>query len=306
VTKWEIVKYAKVLVKDKRIGVNKVCRLFKISKKTYYQCQNPLDSFQAKYSEIKEWVEKIIEKDPQYGVLRIKAALKEKYSITIGRDVLAKLLRIWGLNLKRTIKQSKLSLVQKILIKLSDKANLLIRETITEPFKAISSDITELSFKGGKAHLCVHKDIFGQLIYGWELSLKQDLSLVMSSFNKARIKLIKLKLKPKLRRKIIWHQDQGSQYTSYHYVQAVLKIGKISFSKKGTPTDNPGQESFFGRFKDENELELRESQTFEELKKKIRKKISYYNNERIHTKTGYQSPKSFTKSFLENGSKWFT
>lgn len=305
-TKWEIVEYARVLVADKEIGINKVCALLKISKTTYYQCKNPLDRFQDKYIGVKKFVEKVIKNDPKYGVLRIKAALKEKYSLTIGRDALSKLLRIWGLNLRRTIKKSKPSLIRKILIKLSNKANLLIKETIREPFRAITSDISEIKFEGGKAYLCVHKDVFGQVVYGWELSLKQDLSLVMRSFNKARAELMKMKIKPKVNKKIIWHQDQGSQYTSYRYVQSVLNIGRISFSKKGTPTDNPGQESFFGRFKDENKFELKECRTFEELEKKIKERIRYYNNERIHTTAGYQSPKSFTKSFLENRSNWFT
>jgi transposase InsO family protein len=50
----------------------------------------------------------------------------------------------------------------------------------------------------------------------------------------------------------IFHQDQGSQYTSYEYVDAVLKNRHIlSYSTPGTLTENPRQESFFGRFKDE-------------------------------------------------------
>jgi len=115
-------------VRDKEIGVNKACQLLKISKKTYYQCEEPNQRLSRKYLSIKKTVEKVIEKNPKYGVLRIKAELKRKYSILIGRDTLAKLLNIWGLELKRKIKRSKPSFIRKILIRLSWKANLLIRE----------------------------------------------------------------------------------------------------------------------------------------------------------------------------------
>lgn len=293
--------YARSLVKNKETGVNRACSLFAVSKKTYYECREPKERFSSKYAWVKKTVRKIIKKNPKYGVLRIKAALKNQYRIVIGRDTLAKLLVIWGLDLKRTVKKSKTSFIRRILIKLSWKANLLIREKMTRPFQAITSDMSEINFNGGKAYLCVHKDVFGQMVYGFELSLKQDLKLVMASFSEALKKTGK-----QISRDTIWHQDQGSQYTSYKYIQEVLNIGRISFSQKGTPTDNPGQESFFGRFKEENRMEFHECRTFEELRKKVAEKIKYYNNERIHTSIGYQSPESFTESHLKSWSNWFT
>ena len=298
--------YARDLVGGGEIGVNKVCQLFKISKKTYYQCKDPIERLSRKYLSIKEAVRKVIKDNPKYGVLRIKAELKRKYSILIGRDILAKLLNIWGLELKRKVRKSKPSFIRKILIKLSWKANLLIREKIERPFQAVTSDISEIRFNGGKAYLCIHKDVYGQRVYGWSLSLSQDLKLVRDSFQMAQRELKRLGLPTWLREKIIWHQDQGSQYTSYWYIQEVLKIGRISFSQKGTPTDNPGQESFFGRLKEESNLEFLECRTFEELRDKIKEKIEYYDSERIHTSIGYQPPKSFTESYLKSKLKWFT
>ena len=102
-----------------------------------------------------------------------------------------------------------------------------------------------------------------------------------------------------LKKQILIHQDRGSQYTSYQYVQAVLSNFVLSYSAPGTPTDNPGQESFFGRFKDEWKDEIAEIETFEELEKFVRKKIKYYNDERRHTSIGLVAPWNFTKSFLK-------
>lgn len=123
-------------------------------------------------------------------------------------------------------------MIKKILLKLSDQTNLLIRSKIDKPLQAITSDISELTYQNGKAYFCVHKDVFGQIP-----------------------------------QKPLFHQDQGSQYTSYPYVEEALKHGTLSYSTPGTPTENPGQESFFGRFKDEWADEIRELETFEQIKK---------------------------------------
>ncbi len=76
----------------------------------------------------------------------------------------------------------------------------------------------------------------------------------------------------------------------------------LSYSTPGTPTENPGQESFFGRFKDENKQEFLEIETFREIKKLISKRISYYNDRRIHTSINLESPKKFTLNFIKNSS----
>jgi len=281
-----------------QFGVNRICQLTGISKATYYAALNPEDRFEAKYLNIKSFVEAIIEHDSSYGIRRIKAELEETYHIKIGRDTLAKLLKLWGLDLKRKIKTKKPNMIQKILSALADRTNLLIRSTITNPFQALSSDITEIRFKGGKAYLCVHKDVFGQMVYGWSLGLSMEAKLVIKSLEMAR-RSIK-QLVGSGRTKPLQHQDRGSQYTSHAYVQAALEWTTLSYSDPGTPTHNPGQESFFGRFKDQWKDEMAEIETFEELERFVKAKINYYNYQRRHTSIGNTSPYKFTKSFLEN------
>ncbi len=211
------------------------------------------------------------------------------------------MLRLWVLQLKRKIKKKKISIIKKILISLADRTNLLIRTKITEPFQAITSDITELFYNNGKnkAYLAIHKDAFGQLVYGWKLSQTMDSKLIINSFEKAK-KNIK-KFINQIPKKMLCHQDQGSQYTSYEYVNNILGSGlKLSYSTPATPTENPGQESFFGRFKDENRDEINEIKNFKELDKFIKKRIDYYNRKRIHTSIKYQTPLKFTKQFINN------
>jgi putative transposase len=287
------------VVKDGIIGVNRICFLCGISKATFYAHRCPSEQFEDKYKHLKKKVEKIIQKNPAYGIKRLKQELFNRFGITAGRDSLGKLLISWGLSLKRKIKKKKRSVIQKILISLSDRANLLIRTTLSEPMQAITSDISEMVFNGGKekCYLAVHKDALGQMVYGHTVSEHMETELVLSSLKKA-IKYLKKK-GLKIPKNILFHSDQGSQFTSYEYVNAILQIGMISYSTPGTPTENPGQESFFGRFKDEWRGEIRELKSFKEVKKFIESKIKYYNYQRLHTSIGYQAPYIFTKSTLK-------
>lgn len=289
----------------KNFSINRICKLSGISKNSYYHTTDPQSRLVTKYSHIKSFVTKVIDKNSKYGIRRIKAGLKQRFDIDIGRDTLAKLLILWGLDLKRKIRKNKINMIRKILIMLSDKSNILIRSTINAPFQAISSDITEIYYgTGNKLFLCVHKDVFGQVVYGYSVGVKTNLELVLQSFTMAvnRIKR-KLKLIPK---SIIFHQDRGSVYTSYRYVDKVLAVGKISFSAPGTPTDNPGQESFFGRFKEEWADEIKQIDNQKEAIKFIQSKIKYYNQERIHTIIGYQTPNRFTNLFLKQQQNRFS
>lgn len=293
--------FAQDQVKQGLFSVNRICKLCGLSKNTFKNHKHPNERFLDKYAHIKKKVEKVIKNNKSYGVKRIKAALKEDYRIHIGRDALNRLLKLWSLDIRRKLKKPKISLIKKILIFLTDRTNLLIRTEIFRPLQAITSDISEIdyNFGGSKAYLCVHKDVFGQLVYGYELNQRKQTELVLNSFNKA-IKQIK-KLIKKIPENLICHQDQGSQYTSYEYVDLVLKNKIIlSYSTPGTPTENPGQESFFGRFKEDYRDEINEIRDFDQLNRFIKRKINYYNQKRLHTSLNNQNPLKFTKNYLKN------
>lgn len=156
--------WARDVVAQNIIGVNRICSILGISKATYYNAKDPKETFCKKYAHIKKYTIKVIKKHPYYGIRRIKKALMLDYGVFVGRDTLGKLLKYWGLSLKRNIKKRKLSIVEKILKELRGKANLLIRTKITGCFQGVTSDITRLKFKNGHCYLCVHKDVYGQMV----------------------------------------------------------------------------------------------------------------------------------------------
>jgi putative transposase len=245
---------------------------------------------------------RIIKDNPCYGYPRIKKALKDGYQEAVNHKLLLKLLKLWGLELKRKTRSKKKSWITRVLDFLQSRANLLRqlerKGGINRCFQIVVSDITQISFKGGKAYLCVHLDYFGKAVYGWSLSLDPGQNLVLDSFKKAKGKLKKLGIKNLV--KIIFHQDRGVQYTSAGYTAAVLTTGAwLSFSKKGEPGDNAVNEAFFSRLKEEWRDVFSEVKTFEELESLIKKVIDYYNERRYHTSIGNQAPMRFTENQIK-------
>jgi len=73
----------------------------------------------------------------------------------------------------------------------------------------------------------------------------------------------------------------------------------LSYSAKGEPGDNAVNEAFFSRLKEEWRDLFAEAETFEELKKLIKKSIAYYNEKRYHTSLNNMTPAEFTKKQLK-------
>ena len=63
------------------VGVNRICKLCGISKKTYYQAKDPKERLNDKYKTIKVKIKAIIKANSHYGIRRIKADLLSKYNI---------------------------------------------------------------------------------------------------------------------------------------------------------------------------------------------------------------------------------
>jgi putative transposase len=282
-------------------GVTICCKVLNLAKSTFYaniNAKEPEDKFLAKYEHIKQTVKEIIENNPAYGYRRIVSELKDQYSITLNHKPLKKLLVLWGLTLRRNINRSEQSGIVEILNILKEKANLLlnIKKTIL-PFGLIYTDMTELIYAKGKMYMSAYLDHKTKKILGFALSHHPDTDLTMRAYNLAKITLkaeIK-KLKSKLA-EIIFHQDQGSVYTSYAYVDQILKDSfTLSYSRRATPTDNPEMESFWGRFKTENKQLFREAQTDRELEDLVKQQIIYYNQKRRHSSLHNISPDNYIK-----------
>ena len=93
---------------------------------------------------------------------------------------------------------------------------------------------------------------------------------------------------------LIWHSDQGSQYTSEQFQRLLTDHGVIcSMSKRGDCWDNAAMESFFASLKTER-VARTVYRKREEAKADVFDYIErFYNPKRRHSTLGYVSPMQF-------------
>ena len=89
----------------------------------------------------------------------------------------------------------------------------------------------------------------------------------------------------------IFHDDQGTQYTSQAFQKTLAKHGIIqSVSRPGNSYDNAVAESFFKTLKTEL-IKGRSYTDQNEARQEIFKYTElYYNTKRLHSSLGYMSP----------------
>jgi putative transposase len=124
-------------------------------------------------------------------------------------------------------------------------ANLLREEAITQPFQALSSDISYIPTDEGFDYVCQIKDIKAGIILAACQSERMTKNLVLDTINAAMKRW-------RLPKGVIFHSDRGSQYTSKEVMGLLRKHGfRQSFSRVGMPGDNAWSESFFSILKKE-------------------------------------------------------
>jgi len=277
-----------------RYGLNKCLSFMGVAKSTYYyqlKRSEPL----AKYSYLKKVLSRIIEENPGYGYRRLKAELSFCGYI-VNHKLLLKLLRAWKLNLARAVKKKAVSGIEVVLSELGCLVNRAGEIKKPALFRVIFSDITEIVYEKGKVYLAAALDSKSKRLVGYNVSARPNTALVLSAYKKAVRYLKKRGIGLK---EVVFHQDQGSVYTSYDYVGALVKDGvEISYSRKGTPSDNPEVESFFGRLKEEWADVFAQAKTEKEVIALINEKLSYYNGKRRHSSIDYLAPDAFVKREL--------
>lgn len=275
-------------------GLNRCLRLLQLPKSTFY-AQKHKCSLTTRYQHLQSILHKILLKHPGYGYRRLKQELCKR-GIMMNHKPLLKLLRLWGLNLPRRIVRKRLSGIETILRELGSRVNLIrqVPKETWKPLHMLRTDFTEIPYRGGKAHLIPYLDAVGKRICGYAIGTEQTTALALSAYRKAKRYLKRKGVKLE---NVYVHQDQGTQFTSYAYVGTLANDGiTLSYSRKGTPQDNPEMESFFGRLKDEWKMVFAEANSFEKVERLVAKAIRYYNTSRIHSELNGMSPDEFSKT----------
>ena len=253
---------------------------------------------QEEEEKLKQKVLEVIEVHPAYGYRRLIPELKKK-GVVINHKRLLPLLKVWGISLKRKIVKKTMSGIESVLMFLGGRVNALKRlseEEFGKLGRVVYTDFTEIVYNGGleKVYLLPYLEHVSKKIVGYEVARRPTTEAVLTALKKAVKTLTHWKVGLT---KTYFHQDQGSVFKAYEYVETIVKKLKalISFSRVGTPEDNPEMEAFFGRFKDEWKKVFYEVKTEGEVKHLIFQAISYYNTKRIHSAHKSKSPDEFLK-----------
>ncbi len=275
-----------------QFSVHVLCEALDVPRGTFYNHikRNKRDnsSYAKHREELRTAIQEIFEESRQtFGSERICAVLHER-GYRAGTTLVRELMTEMGL--------SSVSTTSKRQWKKSNsyerKANILQRQFHVDAPNCIwISDVTCMKLKDRYYYLCAIVDLYSRKVIAHKVSTRNSTQLITATLRMAYDSRMPGE-------NLIFHSDQGSQYTSHAFRQMLKKL-KItqSFSNAGTPHDNAVMESFFSVFKRE-EFYRRTYRSETEMCKKISEYIAFYNQKRPHTTLNLQTPEQYEDAFF--------
>ena len=263
-----------------------LCRLLEIPRSVYYFYKNKsLTATEVRNNQLKKKISTIFfDHKQRYGATKIhQVLLKEGISVSLKHvQKLMKQLNLRSIVVKKYRPQRS---VQPVVLKENILNQDFSTKTICEKWVA---DITYIpTKKNGWCYLSSIIDLHTKKIISYTFSKRMTVDCVLQTFNQAKQRYY-------IPEGMILHTDLGSQYTA-NEVENWLENDKIrhSYSRKGTPYDNAGIESFHASLKKE-EVYTTTYSDFEEANRSLFSYIEgFYNRNRIHSSIHYLTPQEF-------------
>ena len=269
--------------------IKESCVALSVSRSGYYQWAGTEQSERAEANaELSKEIERIYhEHKGRYGSPRITQQLR-KQGVMCGENRVARLMRENELAArgKKTFRPRTTTPGQ------GAAPNLIKELEPTAPNQVWVSDITYVSTLEGWLYLAVILDLFSRRVVGWKLGESLEAELVVTALRNALV----------LRQPdegLYFHSDRGSQYSSEAVRKPLSVIGaNLSMSGLGNCYDNATMEAFFSTLKTEcfpdNQVFSSRAQARREIFEYIE---LYYNNQRLHSALGYQTPCHYETKF---------
>ncbi len=273
-----------------RFTVEMMCRVFRVSKSSYYQWirNGPSDRWKENESLLVDILDIFENSRETYGSPRITEELRAQ-NRTVSRKRVAKIMQAAGIQAR---KRKKYKVTTNSKHKYPIAPNVLDRKfSATRPSEIWVSDITYVRTYSGWLYLTVIIDMFDRKVIGWSMSknLSTADTIIPAWF-------MAVSNRP-ITEDLIFHSDRGVQYACDDFTK-ILKSNKLitrSMSRKGNCWDNAVAESFFKTIKVEwiysnsfaNQAQAKLS-IFEWIE-------SWYNKRRRHSALGYKTIDEFKK-----------
>ena len=237
--------YAQIEKDSNKYAVQELCEAYEVSRSGYYKWlkrKGKLNRYELWHKKLDEMVMDIHSHFPDQGYRTVNDMLLLQTGLLVSDHAVWRSMRRLGITgFVRKSKKPQLSGREHVEIK-----NELKRQFYSDkPLTKIVTDITYIRHRGKWYFLSCFLDLFNNEIVDYELSDSLDNFLVINPAKRI-LENTKSTATP-----ILFHSDQGTQYSSAGYVNLLKSYNTIqSMSRAGTPRDNAVMESFFGRFKD--------------------------------------------------------
>src|SRR2546423_5792679 len=228
----------------------------------YYHPREP----SAEEIAIKHRIDELYTQCPFYGSRKIEAQLRRE-GVVINRKTVQRHMREMGIvaiypgpNLSR--RQHKQHVFPYLLRNL----------TVRAPNHVWGIDITYIRLQKGWMYLVAILDWYSRYVISWELDHTLEMPFVISAVQRALSTAVP----------VIWNSDQGSHFTSPHYLQ-LLRDAQIQRSQdsKGRALDNIFTERLWRTVKYE-EVYLHDYTSPKEARQQLSSYFEFYNHQRLH------------------------
>lgn len=263
-------------------NVHNLCDALMVPRGTFYNHirRNKRDNawYAKRRESLREQIQAIYDDSKQiYGSPKIAAVLKSR-GVRVTEGMVRQLMQDMGLI---SIRESAKDYYDKE--KRKHKNYLNQQFHTTRPNEVWVSDITFFRYNEKNFYICVVIDLYARKVIGYKIGRKNSTQLTKSTFKSAYESRQPYG-------NLIFHTDNGSNYTSKSFRDYLKKLGVTqSFSRPHIPYDNSVMESFFSNMKRE-ELYRTKYHSEKEFRTAVKDYIRFYNEERPHSKTKYQTP----------------
>lgn len=217
-------------------------------------------------------------KTPSYGSRRMMKELNKQREGPVNGKRIRRLTQVMGL--ETMYPKPRTSIMNKERYKYP---HLLGGLKIVRQNQVWGTDITYIPTDKGYLYLVAILDLFSRYVVSWRLSDSLESDFCIEAMNDA----LKTTGVPE-----IVNSDQGCQFTSKAWIDVLMRHNiAISMSGKGRCWDNIFVERLWRSLKYE-EVYLKNYETGKDAKEGIGWYFNFYNNERIHQKLDYNTPRS--------------
>jgi putative transposase len=268
---------------DAYLGVRRMCSLLRVSSSGYYSWSSrEVSETRRRRDTLTVLIKAIFARSRQtYGHRRIAAVLARQ-GRPAGPELVRDLMRAAGLRPKQRRAYKRTTVRDP---SAAAPPDLVGRDfTAQAPGRKLVGDITYIAVGSSFGYLATVIDCYSKAVIGWAFDNHMRASLPARAL---RMAARNNRLEPGC----VFHSDRGTQYTSREFKKVLDALGvRGSMGRTGICWDNAMAESFFASIKNELTHHAR-YETFEEARSDIANYIElFYNQERLHSGLGYQTP----------------